>query len=398
MSASFRITALSLGCLLGGLSWCLAAEGLTSGKTNQLLEIRSLSVNGQPVSLRTNSRVRLASTPRNILFGFGPATNSARAPLRVRYKLDGFDENWREVSSDMSISFRFIDPNQDPVSEKVFHGVGQTEGWTGTLDTTAFVHRRETLLVPPDAKGLWVALSSAGPPNAVGMYAITNLLVTRLATNGQPSAILLRWASDAKGELVGSEWIPSDWTRNGLRISMAQIIQFGPKQELKALTLLDNDPNAHAEWTTRKEAAPVVTPGERLVLEWDEAFSLGLAGPVEATYAELPAGFYRFRLNELSLQGVPGEAETSLPIEVLLSFWRTPWFWGLVLLLALSSAVGTYRFIVGQQLRRELAHLESQRALEHERVRIARDLHDDLGARVTQICLVSGVALGACRT
>ena len=45
MSASFRITGLSLGCLLGGLSWCLAVEGLPGGKTNQLLEIRSLSVN-----------------------------------------------------------------------------------------------------------------------------------------------------------------------------------------------------------------------------------------------------------------------------------------------------------------------------------------------------------------
>src|ERR1035437_6643364 len=120
MSASFRITGLSLGCLLGGLSWSLALEGLPGGKTDQLLEIRSLSVNGQPVSLRPNSRLRLSPTPRNILFGFGPATNSERAPLRVRYKLDGFEDNWREASSDLSISFRFIDTNQDPVSEKVF--------------------------------------------------------------------------------------------------------------------------------------------------------------------------------------------------------------------------------------------------------------------------------------
>ena len=294
----------------------------------------------------------------------------------------------------MSISFRFIDANQDPVSEKTFRAAGQTEGWTGALDTSAFVHRRETILVPPGAKGLWVSVSSAGPPNTVGMYALTNLVVTRLASNNQPAEVLLRWDSGAKGEFAGSEWVPADWTRNGLRISMAKIAQFGSNQQFKALTLLDNDPNAHAEWTTRKEAAPAVTPGERLLLEWDEAFSLGLAGPAEVTYAELPAGFYRFRLNELSLQGLPGEAETSLAIEVPLSFWRTPWFWGLVFLLALSGAIGAYRYIVWQQLRRELAHLESQRALEHERVRIARDIHDDLGARVTQISLVSGLAQG----
>ena len=43
-------------------------------------------------------------------------------------------------------------------------------------------------------------------------------------------------------------------------------------------------------------------------------------------------------------------------------------------------------------MRRKLAALESQRALEHERLRIAQDIHDDLGARVTQISLVSGLA------
>src|ERR1039458_2376158 len=156
------------------------------------------------------------------------------------------------------------------------------------------------------------------------MYAITNLVVTRLPTNNQPSAVLLRWDSEAKGEFAGSEWVPADWTRNGLRISMAKITQFGPNQELKALTLLDNDPNAHAEWTTRKEAAPAVAPGERLLLESEESFSPGLAGPAGVNYADLPAGFYRFHLSELSLQGVPGEAETSLAFELPWPSLRAP--------------------------------------------------------------------------
>ncbi|HWX20065.1 MAG TPA: sensor histidine kinase [Candidatus Binatia bacterium] len=394
MSILFRLTNLSLGCFFGGLSCSLAIEGLASGDTNQLLEIRSLSVNGQPVSMRPGRKLRLSSAPRNVAFGFGTAANSPRAPLRLRYTLDGFEDTWREVSSDMSISFRFIDANQDPVSEKVFRAVGQTENWTGALETSAFMHRRETLVVPPGAKGLWVSVSSAGPPNAVGIYAITNLVVTRLPTDTQPATTLLRWDSEAKGELTGSEWVPADWTRNGLRIGMAKITQFGPEQKIKALTLLDNDPDAHAEWTTRKEAAAVVSPGERLLLEWDEAFSIGLAGPAEVSYAELPAGFYRFRVNEMSLIGLPGGSEASLAFEVPLSFWHTPWFWGLVLLLFVSGAAGTYRYAVWQQMRRELARLESQRALEHERVRIARDIHDDLGARVTQISLVSGLAQG----
>jgi signal transduction histidine kinase len=137
-----------------------------------------------------------------------------------------------------------------------------------------------------------------------------------------------------------------------------------------------------------------VSPGDRLVIEWDEAYSIGLAGLAEINYPELPSGYYRFHINELTLMGSPGEAATSLAFEVPSSFWRTPSFWGLVLLLCLFVVAGAYRYAVWQQMRRRLAVLESQRALEHERLRIAQDIHDDLGARVTQISLVSGLAQG----
>jgi len=383
---------LLLGCLLGGLSWCLAGESPKGGRTDPLLEIRSLSVNGQAVSLRPGKKLRLTPAPRNIAFGFGPATNTERAPLRMRYKLDGYDENWREVAGDMNMKVRFIDGNLDPIKEISFRVQGETEGWSGALETSAFVHREETVVAPPGSKGLWIVMSSAGPPNTVGIYAITNLVVTRLPASNQPPVILLRWGPDSKGEQIGSEWVPADWIRNGLRIGMARITQFGPNQQIKALTLLDDDPDAHAEWTTHKDSAPAVSPGDRLVIAWDEAYSIGLAGFAEINYPELPAGFYRFHINELGLMGSPGQAETSLAFEVPLSFWRTPSFWGLVLLLFLSGAAATYRYVISQQMRRKLAALESQRALEHERLRIAQDIHDDLGARATQISLVSGLA------
>lgn len=45
-------------------------------------------------------------------------------------------------------------------------------------------------------------------------------------------------------------------------------------------------------------------------------------------------------------------------------------------------------------MRDEVARLKHQRALEQERLRIAQDIHDDLGARVTQISLLSAVAQG----
>ena len=43
-------------------------------------------------------------------------------------------------------------------------------------------------------------------------------------------------------------------------------------------------------------------------------------------------------------------------------------------------------------MRHEMARLKSQQALEQERLRIAQDIHDDLGARVTEISLASALA------
>ena len=376
--------------LLGQACAGIAANGPPPAKATSPLEIRSLTVNGQPVAFAAKEKLRLGATPHNVSFGFGATTNST--VLRVRYKLDGFDEDWREVPGDMTVSVRFTDANLDQVGESSFRVLGKTEGWTGELDTSPFTHRQETIVVPPGARTLWVVLSSAGPPNTVGIYAITNLVLTRLPGSNEPPSVLLRWAADAKGELVGSEWVPADWVRSGLRAGMAKTAQIETNHASRALMLLDDDPTAHGEWTTRKEAGPSVTPGDRLRLAWDEASSIGLAGPAEVNYSELPPGFYRFRVNELSLWGVPGEAEASLAFEVPLSFWKTPWFWGLGLLLCLSAVAGVYRYAAWKQMRLQLARLESQRALEHERVRIARDIHDDLGARVTQISLLSGMA------
>src|SRR5207245_1726735 len=147
-------------------------------------------------------------------------TNAARIPFPIRYRLHGFDEHWREIAGAMTIAVRFTDTNLDQVSEKTFRVVGETENWRGELDTSAFVHRQETMLVPAGAKSLWVAISSAGPPNTVGIYAVTNLVLTRLPASNEPPATLLRWGPEAKCEIVASEWVPADWVRSGLRAGM----------------------------------------------------------------------------------------------------------------------------------------------------------------------------------
>lgn len=393
-SVANRLQGKNLGFALIVLISCLASRAQADPGKDQALEIRSVSVNGQPFAFRPNQTLRLPTSAREITLSFGAATNLEKAPLRMRYKLDGYDENWREVTGEMGLLLRFIDANQDPLKEVGFQVQGQSEHWTGSLESAAFVHRHQVITAPPGAKGIWVLITSAGPPNAVGVFAVTNLTVTRLQSGDRPAQLLLEWSPEARGEVSGAEWTPTDWMRNGLRTSMAKISQLGPQSRIKALTLLDNDPAAHAEWTTHKESAPPVASGDRLAIDWDEAYSIGLAGGAAVTYSRLPPSFYRFHVSELDLMGNPGQAEVSLAFELPAPFWRTPLFWGALTLLLMSAAAGVYRYVLWQQMRHQLHALESQRALEHERLRIAQDIHDDLGARVTQISLVSGLAQG----
>jgi signal transduction histidine kinase len=81
-----------------------------------------------------------------------------------------------------------------------------------------------------------------------------------------------------------------------------------------------------------------------------------------------------------------------LEFDVPLAFWKTPWFWVSLVTVAGAAGLGAWRYLWWRRLQHRLQLLEQQRAIERERLRIAQDIHDDLGARVTQISLLSAVA------
>src|SRR5207302_2138491 len=82
----------------------------------------------------------------------------------------------------------------------------------------------------------------------------------------------------------------------------------------------------------------------------------------------------------------------SLAITVLPPFWRTPGFLLIASLGLLGLIVGTVHYVSTQRLQRQLALMRQQEALEKERGRIARDLHDQLGANLTQVALLGEMA------
>jgi signal transduction histidine kinase/ligand-binding sensor domain-containing protein len=111
-------------------------------------------------------------------------------------------------------------------------------------------------------------------------------------------------------------------------------------------------------------------------------------------YSYIPPGSYRFEVTACNSDGVWNPTGAGIAFEVHPYFWQTWWFRigsGLVAAVLLSSAaLGVARW----RLRRKLERLERQRAIERERARIARDIHDNLGANLTRISLLSQFAHG----
>jgi signal transduction histidine kinase len=120
--------------------------------------------------------------------------------------------------------------------------------------------------------------------------------------------------------------------------------------------------------------------------------------PVEAVTARtvrfsyLPPGKYEFRVTACIEGGAWNEAGASLAFEVLPRYWQTWWFMLVGICVLLGASAGTARWVITRRLRRRMAVLEQQHALEAERSRIAQDLHDDLGTSLTEINFLSARA------
>ena len=107
-----------------------------------------------------------------------------------------------------------------------------------------------------------------------------------------------------------------------------------------------------------------------------------------ATYPKLPPGAYQFQVTACNEDGIWNETPASLAFTVLPPFWRTWWFLASAALCLLGIIVGAVHYISTQKLQRQLAGFRQQQALENERARIARDIHDQLGASLTQVSLL----------
>jgi ligand-binding sensor domain-containing protein/signal transduction histidine kinase len=100
-----------------------------------------------------------------------------------------------------------------------------------------------------------------------------------------------------------------------------------------------------------------------------------------ASYTHLDPGEYVFKVRGTNSDGVWSPTPASLRVVITPVYWQTWWFRGALALFAVTILWLLYRYRVNRLLE-----------LERTRAAIATDLHDDIGASLTNIALFSDLA------
>lgn len=127
----------------------------------------------------------------------------------------------------------------------------------------------------------------------------------------------------------------------------------------------------------------------RYKLEGNDPDWVDDAGTRSAHYGKLSYGHYLFHVAARSANGKWQEAAQTFAFVVPTPLYYQTWALYLYGLTAIALIAGIVRMVSHRRLRVTLAQLEQQQSLERERMRIARDMHDEIGSKLTKISFLS---------
>lgn len=287
-------------------------------------------------------------------------------------------------------------------------------GWTRYTKREGLSGNSITYLIEDDDGFLWIG-SNQGlmrvEKRALNNFAADPGVTLQVRTFGKADGLPTKECTSGSHPAAcrapdGRLWFPT--TKGLVGVNPAQLVRnTNPPPVVIESVLVDDVPqNTNALQVTWPYDLIVPAGKERVEIHFT---SLNLAAPErarfryqleghetqwtetrerEVRFTKLPARDYRFQVTACNEDGVWNPAPATLVIVVEPPFWRTWWFMAITAAVFLGAIVGVVYFISTQKLQRQLAQLKQQEAVEKERARIARDLHDQLGANLTQVSLL----------
>jgi signal transduction histidine kinase len=107
------------------------------------------------------------------------------------------------------------------------------------------------------------------------------------------------------------------------------------------------------------------------------------------SYSTLLPGSYTFFVKSSSPEGIMNNDPAKFSFRILPPWWQTWWFRTLIIFICIVIIYWIFNLRTQKLLALQRIEIEKNLALEGERSRIARDMHDDLGSGLSAIHLLS---------
>jgi ligand-binding sensor domain-containing protein/signal transduction histidine kinase len=111
------------------------------------------------------------------------------------------------------------------------------------------------------------------------------------------------------------------------------------------------------------------------------------------SYPHLPPGDFTFHVQACNADGLWNTQDTTLAITALPFFWETSWFHAASGLLLSGVFAGTLWLVLRHRYKLRLGRLQALNAIERERLRISKDMHDHVGSVLTQVSQLTDMGL-----
>lgn len=109
-------------------------------------------------------------------------------------------------------------------------------------------------------------------------------------------------------------------------------------------------------------------------------------------YRDLPPGNYQLFARCSDAYNNWSEPAEILSIQINMPFWKTWWFLFLMVVIIVTGLIFIVKRANAIRYQNHIRSLEQQNAIEKERLRISNDMHDEVGASLTRISILSELA------